>query len=86
MNQPNNQVRISLQTKLLATIALILAVVLAGYLTTDTAVGGVIEFFIVFFGGILVGWVAAPVGMGSAVLAGLAAVNHLHILDLHLIV
>lgn len=45
----------------IVTAKIILAVALAGYFTTGTAVGGVIEFFIVFFGGILVGWVAAVI-------------------------
>ena len=45
----------------IVTAKIILAVALAGYFTAGTAVGGVIEFFIVFIGGILVGWVAAVI-------------------------
>ena len=38
---------------------ILLGVALAGYFTLDTVFGGVVEFFVVFLGGILVGWIAA---------------------------
>lgn len=45
----------------IVTAKIILAVALTGYLTAGTAIGGIGEFLITFFGGTLVGWVAAVI-------------------------
>lgn len=38
---------------------ILLAVAVAGYVTLDTVTAGVVDFLVVFFGGIVVGWVMA---------------------------
>jgi CPA1 family monovalent cation:H+ antiporter len=40
---------------------ILLGVLIAGMVTTEAVTGGLIEFFVVFFGGLLVGWAAAVI-------------------------